>query len=97
MLAALFLAWLGLRLTGAFVDSTACDPVRRLPDESLPVYTIISALYREAASVDGLLTAIERLDYPGITSLSHFAAIGPRGGVCAIIPGIPVHGPGITS
>jgi hypothetical protein len=40
--------------------------VRRLTDESLPVYTVISALYREAASVDGLLTAIERLDYPGI-------------------------------
>src|SRR5450756_1767162 len=66
MLAALFLAWLGLRLTGAFIDSTACDPARRLTDESLPVYTVISALYREAASVDGLLTAIERLDYPGI-------------------------------
>jgi len=64
MLAALFLAWLGLRLTGAFVDSIACDPVRRLADESLPVYTVIAALYREAASVDGLLTAIERLDYP---------------------------------
>jgi hypothetical protein len=27
---------------------------------------VIAALYREAASVDGLLTAIERLDYPGI-------------------------------
>ena len=66
MLAALFLAWLGLRLTGAFIDSTACDPARRLTDESLPVYTVILALYREAASVDGLLTAIERLDYPGI-------------------------------
>src|SRR5450759_1618223 len=64
MLVALFLAWLGLRLTGAFIDSTACDPARRLTDESLPVYTVISALYREAASVDGLLTAIERLDYP---------------------------------
>ena len=25
---------------------------------------MIAALYREAASVDGLLTAIERLDYP---------------------------------
>jgi glycosyltransferase XagB len=64
MLAALFLAWLGLRLTGAFVDTTACDPACRLTDESLPVYTVISALYREVASVDGLLTAIERLDYP---------------------------------
>jgi cellulose synthase/poly-beta-1,6-N-acetylglucosamine synthase-like glycosyltransferase len=35
-----------------------------MTDAELPVYTIISALYREAASVDGLLSAIERLDYP---------------------------------
>ena len=35
-----------------------------LPDDALPVYTVIAALYREAASVDGLLAAIERLDYP---------------------------------
>jgi cellulose synthase/poly-beta-1,6-N-acetylglucosamine synthase-like glycosyltransferase len=35
-----------------------------MTDAELPVYTIISALYQEAASVDGLLSAIERLDYP---------------------------------
>ena len=65
-LAAVFLAWLGLRLTGAFVEWLVGDPSPRLPDDALPVYTVIAALYREAASVDGLLTAIERLDYPGI-------------------------------
>ena len=34
------------------------------PDGALPVYTVICALYQEATSVDGLLSAIERLDYP---------------------------------
>ncbi len=63
-LAAVFLAWLGLRLAGAFVEPTVCDASPGLPDDALPVYTVIAALYREAASVDGLLTAIERLDYP---------------------------------
>jgi cellulose synthase/poly-beta-1,6-N-acetylglucosamine synthase-like glycosyltransferase len=64
MLAAVFLAWLGLRLTGAVVTRPAPAPSPRLPDDALPVYTVICALYREAASVDGLLSAIERLDYP---------------------------------
>lgn len=27
------------------------------PDDALPVYTVIAVLYREAASVDGLLSA----------------------------------------
>jgi hypothetical protein len=65
-LAAVFLAWLGLRLAGALVEPAACDASPGLPDDALPVYTVIAALYREAASVDCLLTAIERLNYPGI-------------------------------
>ncbi len=64
VLAMVFLAWLGLRLAGAFVKRLVCDPSPAPPDDALPVYTVIAALYREAASVDGLLTAIERLDYP---------------------------------
>jgi cellulose synthase/poly-beta-1,6-N-acetylglucosamine synthase-like glycosyltransferase len=63
-LAALFLAWLGLRLVGAFIDSVWRNRARALSDRELPVYTIIAALYGEASSVDGLLAAIERLDYP---------------------------------
>ncbi len=63
-LAAVFMAWLGLRLAGACVKSLILDPSPSLPDDALPVYTVIAALYREAASVDGLLRAIERLDYP---------------------------------
>ena len=63
-LAAVFLAWLGLRLTGACVKWLAAERSPGLPDDALPVYSVIAALYREAASVDGLLRAIERLDYP---------------------------------
>lgn len=64
LLSAMFLAWLGLRLMGAFIGERAAPPDRSLPDGALPVYSVIAALYREAASVAGLLTAIERLDYP---------------------------------
>jgi hypothetical protein len=63
-LAAVFLTWLGLRLAGAFVERRVGNPPPNLPGDALPVYTAIAALYREAASVDGLLRAIERLDYP---------------------------------
>jgi len=65
-LAAVFVAWVALRLIGAFVAPALPDASFRLPDDALPVYTVIAALYREASSVDGLLAAIERLDYPGI-------------------------------
>ena len=64
MLAMVFLAWFALRLIGAFIGRPAPDPSTGLPDDTLPVYTVISALYRESSSVDGLLSAIERLDYP---------------------------------
>ena len=67
-LSAIFLAWVGLRLTGVFAKWFDADATRGattgLPDAALPVYTVLAALYREATSVDGLLTAIERLDYP---------------------------------
>lgn len=63
-LAALFLAWLGLRLIGAIIERPSVSPLPRETDESLPVYTIIAALYREEASVPSLLQAIAQLDYP---------------------------------
>lgn len=64
MLAAMFLAWLALRLTGVFVSGHVSAETLDVADDALPVYSIVAALYREAASVDGLLRAIERLDYP---------------------------------
>jgi hypothetical protein len=63
-LAALFVAWLGLRLAGASAKCPTDQASSDLSDDQVPVYTVIAALYREAASVDGLLQAIERLDYP---------------------------------
>ena len=63
-LSAIFLAWLGLRLLGAFVGPPPLSPARQLSDRELPIYSVIAAVYREAASVGGLLAAIERLDYP---------------------------------
>ncbi len=62
-LAALFLAWLGLRFAAAFIPAPS-PPPGAIADDALPAYSIVAALYREAASVDGLLHAIERLDYP---------------------------------
>jgi glycosyltransferase XagB len=37
---------------------------RRVPDDRLPVYSIIVALYREAHSVEELVRALRQLDYP---------------------------------
>ena len=64
LLAAVFIAWLALRLTGACVRRPRAALERAEHDEALPDYTIICALYQEASSVNGLLSAIERLDYP---------------------------------
>lgn len=64
LLASVFIAWLALRLTGACVRRPRAALERAEQDDALPVYTIICALYQEASSVNGLLSAIERLDYP---------------------------------
>jgi cellulose synthase/poly-beta-1,6-N-acetylglucosamine synthase-like glycosyltransferase len=64
MLSAFFLSWLGLRIAVALAAAPVEAAQSDLPDDALPVYTVIAALYREAASVDRLLSAIERLDYP---------------------------------
>ena len=60
----IFLAWIGLRLAGMVITWRQGDPPLPLRDHALPVYTVIAALYREASSVETLLAAIERLDYP---------------------------------
>jgi hypothetical protein len=64
VLAAWFLAFVGLRLAASLrpVRPKARQP--RIPDDRLPVYTVIAALYREAASVAPLMQAIGALDYP---------------------------------
>ena len=59
-----FLAWAGLRVVGALAARSAGYLQQDLTDDRLPVYTIIVALYREAAAVKGLIAALRRLDYP---------------------------------
>jgi cellulose synthase/poly-beta-1,6-N-acetylglucosamine synthase-like glycosyltransferase len=64
MLCVLFLAAAMLRLLSAcFMDRPAQRPVQ-IEESKLPIYTIICALYREAAVVDDLVAAIRALDYP---------------------------------
>jgi hypothetical protein len=63
-LCALFLAAAILRLlSGCFPIAATKRPVR-VEDARLPIYTIICALYREAAVVNDLVAAIRALDYP---------------------------------
>ena len=59
----LFLSSMLLRLFGVFVAHPASRLVE-ISDKELPVYTVIAALYREAASVPGLVKALRQLDYP---------------------------------
>ena len=63
MLVGGFLAWLMLRWFGSYV-SMKPPRARRVPDDRLPVYSIIVALYREAHSVEELVRALRQLDYP---------------------------------
>jgi cellulose synthase/poly-beta-1,6-N-acetylglucosamine synthase-like glycosyltransferase len=60
----LFLGWAILRSLGLFVSLPRRAPRPSIADADLPVYTVIVAVYREAASVAGLVSAIRRLDWP---------------------------------
>jgi cellulose synthase/poly-beta-1,6-N-acetylglucosamine synthase-like glycosyltransferase len=64
LLAVWFLAFSGTRIVGAMVPLPAVVPLPQPHDDELPTYTIIAALYREAASVRQLLRAITALHYP---------------------------------
>ena len=68
---ALFLLMVAVRLLATAASGpqiTSELPVPRRPDDSLPVYTVVVALYREAAVVPGLVRALKRLDYPVLGS-----------------------------
>jgi cellulose synthase/poly-beta-1,6-N-acetylglucosamine synthase-like glycosyltransferase len=64
LLAVWFMLFAGLRLWGSFKPRPAPTRLPRVPDRELPVYTVIAALYREAASIPTLLRALDALDYP---------------------------------
>ncbi len=55
--------WATLRLASAAVRHVPL-PRRRLGNDALPRYSVLCALYREAAVVEALLAALRRLDYP---------------------------------
>ena len=66
LLCTVFLAAAALRLSSALYTRHAPRRWQRIADSELPIYTIICALYREAAVVKNLVAAIRALDYPGI-------------------------------
>ncbi|MGN6307944.1 MAG: glycosyltransferase [Xanthobacteraceae bacterium] len=64
VLAIWFLAFSVTRIAGALIPQPRVGASSPPRDEELPVYTIIAALYDEAASIGQLLQAIVALDYP---------------------------------
>jgi glycosyltransferase XagB len=63
LLALLFISWTVLRLAACAVPVTP-QRAARIPDRSLPIYTIIAPLRGEAAVVASLIAALKRIDYP---------------------------------
>ena len=63
-LAILFIAWIVLRMFGTLARRPPAAPGASADDTRLPTYTIIAALYHEAAAVEGLVQAISAFDYP---------------------------------
>ena len=62
-LGAVFLAWTALRVLGMVSERLLKRRRRNLDERSLPTYSVIVALYREAAAVPGLVAALRALDY----------------------------------
>ena len=60
----IFLAAALLRMLSAACYPRATKRPARIDADQLPIYTIICALYREAAVVNDLVAAIRALDYP---------------------------------
>ncbi|WP_454916641.1 glycosyltransferase family 2 protein [Xanthobacter sediminis] len=64
LLSVVFLSWVALRLAGCSYDALEDEPEPRFEERHLPVYSVLVPLYKEAASVPRLLTAMRALDYP---------------------------------
>ena len=63
-LCAVFLATAGLRLWSVSIAEDRPKRWPRIDDNRLPIYSIVCALYREAAVVESLVDAIKAFDYP---------------------------------
>lgn len=64
VLASLFLASVFLRLFACAASFDKVDDAAWIDESRLPAYTIVVALYKEAAVVRQLARALDRLDYP---------------------------------
>ena len=63
-LGVVFLAWTALRLLGTFSLRSIRRTPKFVPDHQLPIYSVVIALYREAAAVSGLVASLRKLNYP---------------------------------
>ena len=64
ILGIIFLAWTALRVLGTLSLRSVRRVPRPVPDDQLPVYTIVVALYREAAAAHDLIAALRQFNYP---------------------------------
>jgi cellulose synthase/poly-beta-1,6-N-acetylglucosamine synthase-like glycosyltransferase len=64
LLAALFLITIFLRLFALVASFCEDEPAPDLDDKDLPIYSVVVALYKEAAVADQLCAALMRLNYP---------------------------------
>lgn len=64
VLGSIFLAWTGLRVFGLLSGRLLRRRTNTFSDEELPTYSIVIALYKEAAALPGLVTALRELNYP---------------------------------
>jgi cellulose synthase/poly-beta-1,6-N-acetylglucosamine synthase-like glycosyltransferase len=62
--ALIFLGWSGLRVLAILLSSQERPQLPPRNDDTLPIYSIIVAIYNEAESVPALAEALMRLDYP---------------------------------
>lgn len=94
LLSPLFLASVTLRLaTGLLSNPVAPSrPIGREDDSVLPVYTIITPLYREQRIATRLVTALSRLDYPATKLDIKFVLEADDRETLAALAAIPMPG-----
>jgi cellulose synthase/poly-beta-1,6-N-acetylglucosamine synthase-like glycosyltransferase len=63
-LGGVFLAWTGLRLFGLMSERLVRRTPHSISPGNLPIYSVVVALYREAAAVPDLVSALRSLNYP---------------------------------
>ena len=64
LLGVIFIAWTGLRLLGLLSERLLRRRPKPFPDGTLPTYSIVVALYREAATATNLVASLRELHYP---------------------------------